>query len=201
MDRTTIRPRPGVLEALASPVRQDLVVALENSPPLAVAELARRVGKRPDTLYHHLRALHRVGLVVPETAEATGGRPGSTWRLKVPHVRMPAAGLDRSQVRNAERIVGTLARASARDFGRAIRSAFAGNGPQPRAHRSIVWLTAAERRALEASLMQAVARLRGRTSGSRRTPHVLTFVLAATRGAATEASQKGRPRNRAARQP
>ena len=195
-----MRPRPRVLEALASPVRQDLVVILENSPPLAVAEIARRLGKRPDTLYHHLRALQRVGLVVPESAETTGGRPGSTWRLKVSHVRMPAARLDRSQARSAERIVSTLARASARDFGHAMRNAVAGNGPHPRAHRSIVWLTPAERRAFETRLQQLVDGLRGREPGSRRTPHVLTFVLAA-RGATAEASQKGRPRDRAARQP
>ena len=201
MDRTTIRPRPLVLEALASPVRQDLVVALENSPPLAVAELARRVGRRPDTLYHHLRALQRVGLVVPETAEATGGRPGATWRLQVSHVRMPATGFDRRQARSAERIVGTLARASVRDFGHAIRRARDGHGPHPQAHRSIVWLTAAEHRALEARLQQLVSFLRERAPGARRTPHVLTFVLAATRGAAPEASQRGRPRERAARQP
>lgn len=200
MDRTTIRPRLRVLEALASPIRQDLVVILENSPPLAVAELARRMGKRPDTLYHHLRALQRAGLVAPESAEATGGRPGSTWRLRVPNVRMPAAGFDRRQVRSAERIVGTLARASVRDFSQAIRQASAGSGPHPRAHRSILWLTGAERRALEVKLQQLVAGLRGREPGGRRTPHVLTFVLAAARGAATGSSQRGRPRERAARQ-
>ena len=200
MVRTTIRPRPRVLDALASPGRQDLVVILENSPPLAVAELARRLGKRPDTLYHHLRALQRVDLVVPETAAATGGRPGRMWRLRVPHVRIPATGLDHNQVRSAERIVGTLARASARDFGHAIRRAREGHGPHPRAQRSIVWLSAAERRNLEARIMRFVTRLRGREPGSRRTPHVLTFVLAA-QGAAPRASQKGRPRERAARQP
>lgn len=200
MDRSTIRPRARVLEALASPVRQDLVVILENSPPLAVAEIARRLGKRPDTLYHHLRELQRAGLVAPESVETTGGRPGSTWRLKVPHVQMPASRLERGQTRTAERIVGTLARASARDFGHAIRNAFEGSGPHPRAHRSIVWLSNAERRALESKLQQLIDGLRGREPGGRRTPHVLTFVLAA-RGATAEASQKGRPRERAARQP
>ncbi|MBK7369631.1 MAG: helix-turn-helix transcriptional regulator [Candidatus Eisenbacteria bacterium] len=63
MTRPTLRPHPRAIEALASPVRQDLVVLLENSPPLAVTELARRLGRRPDALYHHLRALQRAGLV------------------------------------------------------------------------------------------------------------------------------------------
>jgi predicted ArsR family transcriptional regulator len=200
MNRTTIRPSPRVLEALASPVRQDLVVILENSPPLAVAEIARRLGRRPDALYHHLRALHRAGLVVPETATATGGRPSGMWRLRVPHIHMSAAGLGRNPVRSAERIVGTLARASVRDFGHALRRAGKGHGPHPRAVRSIVWLSAAERRALETRLTKFVTRLRGREPGSRRTPHVLTVVLAA-RGEPPESTQKGRPRERAAHQP
>ena len=200
MPRWTLQPHPRVLGALASPVRQDLVVILENSPPLAVTELARRLGRRPDTLYHHLRALQQAGVVEPESRASTGGRPGSVWRLKTGPVRLAPTALRPRDVSGAERIVGTIARASVRDFRRAMRAAVAGEGPHPSAHRSSVWLTPAERRELEQTVRELVARLRAREPGGKRTPYVLTSVLAAVAGPEPEPStSKGRPRTRAAR--
>ncbi len=200
MARWTLQPHPRVIGALASPVRQDLVVILENSPPLAAAELARRLGRRPDTLYHHLRALQKAGLVEAETHASTGGRPGSVWRLKTGPLRLSPAALRQNNVSGAERIVGTIARASVRDFRRAIRVAVAGQGPHPVAHRCSVWLTPTERRDLEETLRQLVARLRAREAGGKRAPYVLTSVLAAVAGPEQELSaRKGRPRSSAAR--
>ena len=96
--------------------------------------------------------------------------------------------------------MGTIARASVRDFRRAMRAAVAGEGPHPSAHRSSVWLTPAERRELEQTVRELVARLRAREPGGKRTPYVLTSVLAAVAGPEPEPStSKGRPRTRAAR--
>lgn len=174
---------------------------LENSPPLATAELARRLGRRPDTLYHHLRALQHAGLVEPEAQASTGGRPGMAWRLKKQQpLRLSATAMSRSHASGADRIVGTLARACVRDFRRAMRTAAAGAGPHPSAHRSSVWLTAAERRELEEDLRQLVARLRSREPDGRRSPYVLTSVLAAAAGSGkTLMARKGRPRASAER--
>lgn len=189
-----------MIDALASPVRQDLVVLLENSPPLSVAELARRLGRRPDTLYHHLRALQRADLVEPESQSSTGGRPGSMWRLKHQHLRLSSSEVGRSHASGAERIVGTIARASVRDFRRAMRAAIIGDGAHPKAQRSSVWLTPAERRELEETLRELVAKLRTRRPGGKRSPYILTSVLAAAVGPAPEPSRKkGRPRTGAER--
>ncbi len=200
MARWTVRPDPRVIEALASPVRQDLVVVLENSPPLAVAELARRLGRRPDALYHHLRALQQAGLVEPEAQASTGGRPGTAWRLKQEHLRLSSAAMARSHASGAERIVGTLARASVRDFRLAMRAAAAGAGAPPKAQRASVWLTPSERRELEETLRQLVAKLRTREPGGKRAPYILTSVLAAAVGVPPDSStKKGRPRRSAER--
>lgn len=200
MARWTLPPHPRVIEALASPVRQDLVVLLENSPPLAVAELARRLGKRPDTLYHHLRALQKAGLVEQEARVSTGGRPGSVWRLKKEHLRLSSAAMSRGHASSADRIVGTLARASVRDFRRAMRAAGAEGGAHPSAHRSSIWLTPAERRELEQDIRQLVATLRSREPGEKRTPYTWTSVLAAVVGPESGPSaKKGRSRTSAAR--
>src|SRR5262245_43256131 len=136
------------LLALASTVRQDIVVALEGSPPRTVVELAGRLGRRPDALYHHLRALERWGLLVSEPRPSTRGRPGRAWRLRVKAVRLPARAVTGSRAHHAERIVGAMARASLRDYRRALRAAEAKGAPRPTASRSSVWLDPAERRAL-----------------------------------------------------
>jgi DNA-binding transcriptional ArsR family regulator len=179
--RMTRRAGPSevrTLVALASTVRQDIVVALEGSSPRTVAELAGRLGRRPDALYHHLRALERAGLVIAEPRPSTGGRPGSAWRLTMKVVRLPARAVTGSQAHHAERIVGAMVRSSMRDYRRALRAAEMDGEPRPSASRSSVWLDAGERRALERAIVHLVGRLRAKEPRRGRRPHVLTFVLA-----------------------
>jgi DNA-binding transcriptional ArsR family regulator len=57
---------PQQIKSLGSPVRLAIVEALESSPPLSVASLARRIGDTPDGLYYHLRILERLNLVKKE---------------------------------------------------------------------------------------------------------------------------------------
>ncbi len=170
--------------ALASPVRQDIIVALEGSAPRTAAELAARLGRRPDALYHHLRALQRAGLVRPEARASTRGRPGRAWRLRMKAVRLPARAVAGRNAPLAERIVSAMARASLRDYRRALRAAEAGRGPRPSASRSSVWLDAGERRKLERAIARLVGRLRVNEPRDGRRPHVLTCVLAPVAGIA-----------------
>ena len=51
------------LEALTSPVRQDLVDGLQTLGASSVTELAEWLGRAPDSLYYHLRKLEDAGLV------------------------------------------------------------------------------------------------------------------------------------------
>ena len=166
------------LVALASPVRQDIVVALEGSSPRTVAELAGRLGRRPDALYHHLRALERAGMLIAEPSPSTGGRPGRAWRLRVKAVHLPARAVAGPNATYAERIVSAMTRASLRDYRRALRASEAEGGARPSASRSSVWLDAGELRAVERTLTRLVARLRLHEPRPDRSPHVLTWVLA-----------------------
>jgi DNA-binding transcriptional ArsR family regulator len=54
--------RAAVLEALASPVRQELVSHLGDGPA-TVTEIAQRLGRTRQSLYYHVLALERAGLV------------------------------------------------------------------------------------------------------------------------------------------
>lgn len=189
MGHQPLAPKPRVLGALVSPVRQDVLVLLESAAPLSAAELARRLGKRPDTLYHHLRALQRAGLVRSEGRPSTGGRPGRVWRTVTPLVRVRSTGLTRAAATRVAHIVGTLARSSVRDFTRALHQSVGGARPSPRAARTLVWLSPAERRRLEGELRTLAARHHGRKPGGKREPYVLMTLLASLedRGGENEA--------------
>jgi DNA-binding transcriptional ArsR family regulator len=68
-------------EALASPARLELVEALQLAGPSTAAELAARLGRAPDSLYHHLRQLRRAGILVEAGHRSTGGRRGVVFEL------------------------------------------------------------------------------------------------------------------------
>ena len=60
------------MEALASPVRHQIHLAMEMLGACTVNELAERMGRVPETLYYHVRRLEQVGIL-----EQVGSRVGS----------------------------------------------------------------------------------------------------------------------------
>lgn len=198
MGRRTFKPTPRVLGALASPLRQDILVVLENSAPTSVAELARRIGRRPDALYHHLRLLKRAGLVRRSGGDSTGGRPGGLWTVTAHPIQVSARGAASPTVQLAGQVVGAMARAGARDFQRAYRRHLAGHGPKPGANRWCVWLDARELAAMERALKQVVQRFRALEPRPSRTPFIVTWLLSSVTGGAPAPAAR---RRRAARKP
>lgn len=195
----TIPLTRAVVGALASPLRQDILVVLEGSAPLSVADLARRIGKRPDTLYHHLRLLRRAGLVREERRPSTGGRPGGAWRLKAAYVHASPSRDGSTRAADVERVVGTLARSGLRDFRRALRDALADGLPMPKGSRACGWMTPRERDRFERRLMRLFDELRSRAPREDRAPYVLTSLFSRASGGAPGPSRSGRPRKRGAR--
>ncbi|MGH2866307.1 MAG: winged helix-turn-helix domain-containing protein [Solirubrobacteraceae bacterium] len=63
---------PAVLDALAHPVRLDVLHYLMSDGPATASACARAVGDSPSNCSYHLRALARTGLV--ESAASTDGR-------------------------------------------------------------------------------------------------------------------------------
>src|SRR5262249_59920283 len=106
-------------------------------------------------------------------------------------VRVSARSGERS--RQAERIALVMARASARDYRRAMRASESGLGARPLAGRSRVWLDPAERCAFEAALAALLARARAHRPRAGRVPHVITHVVAPSTPPA-RARSAGNPR-------
>jgi DNA-binding transcriptional ArsR family regulator len=80
---TTRRPvltDPEVLEALAHPVRLDLLTYLMSEGPASASACARAVGDSPSNCSYHLRTLARYGLVESVSSTDRRQRP---WRATI----------------------------------------------------------------------------------------------------------------------
>jgi len=107
------------LEALTAPVRHDILDRLIANGPMSASEIAAALGRAATAIYHHLRQLEAVGLVLserPDGAPVEPGRPGLRYRA-VGRVLL-ATDVSRDPANN--RLIARIARAAtsqaARDF-------------------------------------------------------------------------------------
>jgi DNA-binding transcriptional ArsR family regulator len=80
---------PEVLEALAHPVRLDMLTYLMSAGPATASVCARAVGDTPSNCSYHLRELAKHGLVEPASSPDGRERP---WRATVTGLRTVQSG-------------------------------------------------------------------------------------------------------------
>ena len=131
------------IKALAAPTRQEILDTLESNGPSTVARLGALLGRAPDSLYHHIRILVKVGLVrrvdpAPETTargaiyELPGHAMSIAYRLR-----------DRAMAEAIAAVARAMSRISYQDFERALNRGDAiVEGPQRnlRSTRKKAWL-------------------------------------------------------------
>lgn len=140
----TIR-RPEQAEALVSPVRQEIVNALSAAGPSTVAQIARLLGRRPDTLYYHVAALERVGLLVRSGRVRAGKRFGVVYDVPARPIRIERGGAVSDEA--IARVVRASLRLADRDFRRALKEGAAvthGPGRNLRGGRVKGWIDEAD---------------------------------------------------------
>lgn len=71
---------PAVLDALAHPVRLDVLTFLSSRGPATASQCARAVGDTPSNCSYHLRVLASHGLVEPDDSGDGRSRP---WRTTI----------------------------------------------------------------------------------------------------------------------
>ncbi len=126
MPRAT--PKPYLIEtlpqlrALRSPVRQEVLDAVQAAGPCSIAELGALLGRAPDSLYYHVRSLLGLGLLI----ETPSGRARPAALLDVPgrpmRIRYKPDAASRRALRAA---VASMLRLTARDFAVGLGSAAA----------------------------------------------------------------------------
>jgi DNA-binding transcriptional ArsR family regulator len=188
------------IRALRSPARQEIVDGLQALGPSSIAELGASLGRAPDSLYYHVRALERVGLIVESGARRSGARTELLYdtpgRLVLDYEPRTAA-----ERRALVQLTRSVLRIAERDLNRAIdegRARYSQSGDRNAwCARVKGWLAPRELAALRKHL-EAASRLlvRGRKRPGAEL-HSLAFALAplapSTRGRAPRTT-KGRSR-------
>lgn len=176
--------RGAQVRALISPVRQEIVDALESAGPCTMARLGELLGRPADGLYFHIRRLVKVGLIVERAPRREGRHVSAVYDLPGRPVRLrygaPATARDLSGVVAAALRMGT------REFAAGIREHLRGGGGERPAGlwgaRAKGWLTDAEVRRVEELLTEAMQVVRRGAPRAGAGPVSLSFVLAPAEG-------------------
>jgi DNA-binding transcriptional ArsR family regulator len=155
------------LRVLTSMVRQEIVDVLAQMGTASVAEVAATLGRPPDSLYYHLRALQKAGLVLPAGVRRRSRRQEVLFRTVAPELMLryqPGHPPNRKAV---TAIVGSMLRLGFRDFRRAFERPsviVSGNHRELWALRRTGWLSPAQVATVNRSIQQLsrnVAKSRG----------------------------------------
>lgn len=98
-----------------------VVNGLEGLGPSTVGELARHLGRVPETLYYHVRNLVRVGLVIEKEQRPSARRAEMVYALPGPILRIDSENRSAQWIAGLERVVSTTVRDALRDQGAALR--------------------------------------------------------------------------------
>jgi len=170
------------IRALIAPARQEIIDALEVVGPATVAAIGAVLGRAPDSLYHHIRLLLKVGLIeVVETRVQERTRE-AVYDLSGPSMAIVYDLKDRRVRDSLEALSRSMTRIAHRDFARAIAGDDAiVDGPR-RNLRSARIVGSLDDRQLE-ELNRLYARIAEIMSGhahagDQRRLHAVTFLVA-----------------------
>ena len=111
------------LEALVSPVRQEIVDTVEAlGGDAAVADIAAQLGRPADGIYYHLRRLVEGGVLREGDDRGDGrGRRYGTVAPRGRRVRLKYGRGSHADQATVAKVIGGMLRTAERDFGRALR--------------------------------------------------------------------------------
>jgi DNA-binding transcriptional ArsR family regulator len=145
---------PRALEAVASPVRQEILSALGHGPA-TVRRLSARLGRSRQALYYHLGLLARAGLARVTGEEGTGRDRERVYALAVERVAVGARAGSARERATADRAVGAMLRLTARE----VRAAIESRSPRSTGSRRELIALRAKARLAPADLARLNARI------------------------------------------
>lgn len=113
---------PEQLNALVSPVRQNIMDRLEAAGPCTVAELAQHLAIAQDALYYHVRKLEGVGLLVRVDTRKGEGRDAVVYDLAARRWHIAYRPGDPENEESVSAITAGMLRQAQRDFERGFAS-------------------------------------------------------------------------------
>lgn len=110
------------MEALASPVRHQIYLAMQMLGECSVNELAERMGRVPETLYYHVRRLKKVGIVEQVGRRAGAGREEAIYQLKGKRLQVDPRQTSPRFLKAMTKSCGSLLRFAQRSLERAVEA-------------------------------------------------------------------------------
>jgi predicted transcriptional regulator len=168
------------LAALSSPLRLEMIGELKASGPCSIRQLAERMDRAADGLYHHVRVLLRAGVLVQSGERKVGRRIEAVYALAADRIGGKVRRNSAASREAAIRAAGAVARLAMRELTAAVRAGDVGESlrPKARAMRQKTWLTDESLHELlrlltkvEELLARSAVRKQGR-------PYSLTTILA-----------------------
>ena len=112
--------KPEQLAAIRSPVRQEIIDALAPARIRTVAEIASMLGRSTHSLYHHVRVLERVGLILNMGIERRNRRDEALYATPGRRLRIHRDPGSPTFQRNMRGLVAGMLRLTERDFVREL---------------------------------------------------------------------------------
>jgi DNA-binding transcriptional ArsR family regulator len=112
--------RPGELQALVSPLRVEIVEHVQSAGPSSVREIAEALGRSPQSLYYHVRALASAGIFVQRATRKRPRRDEAVYSLAAERIAISKKPWTAQKASATARSVGALLRRAERNFRRAV---------------------------------------------------------------------------------
>lgn len=168
------------LVALKSPVRQEIVDALDAGGPSTITEIAAQLGRPADGLYYHVRRLQSVELLVEKGRRRAGKRFETIFDLPSSEMRVRYPLGDEKRMEPLADAVTAMLRLSDRDFRAGARlpnTVAEGDDRNFWAGRSKAWLTKKEARQVREHV-EAILEIMRKTARTKQTSlHAFTWLL------------------------
>jgi len=171
------------LDALASTARLDLIDTLQALGEASAPELAVQLGRPPDSLYYHLRALAEAGLVKTVGEQRKGRAVEAVYAVQDPDRRLaishrPKSRRSRDAVRKIVHLMLLAAEREYRDSSEDPDCVVAGPERELWPSRTVGWLSRDELVRVNTLLAELNSLISTHRSGTNQKLYALQFSLA-----------------------
>lgn len=110
------------MRAIISPARDEILDAVAANGPSTVGDLGEFLGRKPDSLYHHIRVLRKVGLLLESFATNSQGRAMAVYDVPGRPMLLRYDLGDSRKVRAVREYAASALRITNRRFSQAFHS-------------------------------------------------------------------------------
>lgn len=159
----------GALDLLGNPVRMRIVHALYDGREVTTAQLCARLADVSQaTLYRHVAAMEKAGLLEVVAEQRVRGAVERTYRLRRSATRLTDVELGNLSAEDYRRAMHTVASVMVAEFERTLEASGAPAGARTSLRQLAIWLTNSELAELRKAVVEFISRNRDNSEEGRR---------------------------------